>query len=334
MKTRNLPLFFRLTLETYREHLAARGLSPWTQRDYLSQIHPFLFFLEEKHVEDFKAVTSPLLESYRTFLLEPRSEGKPLTLHSVALRLSRVKIFFRFLHRSGRVPQDVAAVLSLPRQGKRLPKGIPREDEVLTLLALPDLSTPLGIRDRAILELLYSCGLRNAELRFLELQEVDLASRTLFVRGKGGKEALVPFGVEARKALIHYMGFARPHLLSGRAGGRRLSEARNETETGKEYLFLSKNGHRLTQQNLGDILKRSVEGAGLNPSVTPHTLRHTCATHLLKGGADIRHIQQLLRHSSLTSTQIYTRLLVEDLKAAQDRFHPREKSRRKAVADA
>jgi site-specific recombinase XerD len=324
MDTHALPLSFRLILETYREHLAARGLSPTTQREYGGQLHPFLFFLAEKHVEDFKAVTSALLESYRTFLLEPRSTEKPLTLHSIGLRLSRVKIFFRFLHRSGRIPVDVAAAVSLPRQGKRLPKGIPREDEVLILLALPDLSTPLGLRDRAILELLYSTGLRNAELRFLELPEIDLPSRTLFVRGKGGKEALVPFGVESRKALIHYLGFGRPRLIKGWAGGRRLSEGRNQADAGKEYVFLSKNGHRLTQQNLGDILKRYVSDAGL-PSVTPHTLRHTCATHLLKGGADIRHIQQLLRHSSLTSTQIYTRLMVEDLKAAQEKFHPREK---------
>lgn len=332
MEIRTLPLSFRLILETYREHLAARGLSPLTQKDYCGQLHPFLFFLVLKHVDDFKAVASPLLESYRTFLLEPRGEAKPLTLHTIGLRLSRVKIFFRFLHRSGRIPLDVAASVNLPRQGKRLPKGIPREDEVLTLLALPDLATPLGLRDRAILELLYSTGLRNAELRFLELPEIDLPSRTLFVRGKGGKEALVPFGGEARKALIHYLGFGRPHLMRGRAGGRRLSETRRQGDAGKDHVFLSKNGHRLTQQNLGDILKRYVGNAGLS-AVTPHTLRHTCATHLLKGGADIRHIQQLLRHSSLTSTQIYTRLMVEDLKAAQEKFHPREKVKQEAPAN-
>ncbi len=333
METRSLPLAWRLLLEQYREHLTAKGLSPFTVRDYLTNIHPFLFFLEERHVEDFKAVTAPLLESYRTWLLSPRPDGIPLDVRTISQRLSRVKLFFRFLHRTGKVYQDVSASLSLPKQGKRLPKGIPVEEEIAHLLSLPDLQTPLGIRDRAILELLYSCGLRNAEIRLLELRDVDLPSRTLFVRGKGGKEALVPFGMEAAKALAHYIHFARLKLLTGNGGGRPLGRARTDKEKGKEFLFLSKNGHRLNQQNLGEMLKRYVEAAGLNPEVTPHTLRHTCATHLLKGGADIRHIQQLLRHSSLTSTQIYTRLLIEDLKAAQERFHPREKVREEAFAD-
>lgn len=325
MEIKSLPLAFRLLLEEYREHLAARGLSPFTVREYTTNLHPFLFFLTEKHVEDFKAVTLPLLESYRSFLLSPPPQGKPLDVRTLGQRLSRVKLFFRFLYRTGRVYQDVSAHLSLPRPGKRLPKGIPQEADVLALLKLPDLATPLGIRDRAILELLYSSGLRNTEIRLLELRDVDLPSRTLFVRGKGGKEALVPFGGEAQKALRHYLHFARPRLLMARTGGRPLTAERAKRDKDKEFFFLSKNGHRLTQQNLGDILTRYTEAAGLSAKVSPHTLRHTCATHLLKGGADIRHIQQLLRHSSLTSTQIYTRLLIEDLKAAQERFHPREK---------
>lgn len=326
MEIKSLPLAFRILLEEYREHLTARGLSPFTIREYTQNLHPFLFFLAEKHIEDFKAVTLPLLESYRTFLLSPPPQGKPLDVRTLGQRLSRVKLFFRFLHRTGRVYQDVSASLTLPRPGKRLPKGIPGEADVLTLLKRPDLSTPLGIRDRAVLELLYSSGLRNAEIRLLELQDVDLAARTLFVHGKGGKEALVPFGGEAAKALRHYLHFARPCLLAGKTGGRPLTAERTNREKGKEFFFLSKNGHRLTQQNLGDMLTRYSESAGLSAKVSPHTLRHTCATHLLKGGADIRHIQQLLRHSSLTSTQIYTRLLIEDLKSAQERFHPREKN--------
>jgi integrase/recombinase XerD len=326
MDTQRLPLFFRLTLEQYREHLVAKGLSPLTVREYTTNIRPLLHFLAEKQIEDFKAVTAPMLEAYRTFLFLPRPEGAPLDLRTLGQRLSRAKLFFRFLHLTGRVYQDVAASLTLPKPVKRLPKGIPREEDVAALLALPDVRTPLGIRDRAILELLYSCGLRNAEIRSLEVKDIDLPARTLFVKGKGGKEALVPFGTKAQKALSLYLHFARPALRTGHAGGRALASARQVGEAGREFAFLSKNGHRLTQQNLGGVLKRYASAAGLPPSLSPHTLRHTCATHLLKGGADIRHIQQLLRHSSLTSTQIYTRLLIEDLKAAQERYHPRERA--------
>ena len=156
----------------------------------------------------------------------------------------------------------------------------------------------------------------------------DSTSRSVdsvLVNSKGGKEALVPFGMEAGKALSHYLHFARQKLSGSRGGAPTLSPERTKREEGKEFLFLSKNGHRLTLQNLIDLMRRYVRTAGLPLTLSPHSLRHTCATHLLKGGADIRHIQRLLRHASLTSTQIYTHLLIEDLKDAQARFHPREK---------
>lgn len=325
MKTHDVPLSWRLTLHEYREYLAARGLRPLTVSDYAEKALPFLRFLLSRHVEEFREISLPILESYRAFLLEARPDFKPLTLRTVTLRLSQVKAFFRFLYKTGRIYQDTAAGLALPKRARSLPRGILDVSEAEALLILPDLSTTLGIRDRAILELLYSSGLRNSEIRGLEIYDVDLKARVLFVRGKGGKEALVPFGMEAGKALSHYLHFARQKLSGSRGGAPTLSPERTEREEGKEFLFLSKNGHRLTLQNLIDLMRRYVRTAGLPLTLSPHSLRHTCATHLLKGGADIRHIQRLLRHASLTSTQIYTHLLIEDLKDAQARFHPREK---------
>lgn len=325
MKTHDLPLHWRLTLHEYREYLTARGLRPLTVSDYAEKALPLLRFLLSRHVEDFREVGLQTLESYRAYLLEARPGVHPLKLRTVTLRLSQVKAFFRFLYKTGRIYQDTAAGLSLPKRGKSLPKGILNVSEAEALLNRPDLTTPLGIRDRAILELLYSCGLRNSEVRGIEVYDVDLKARVLFVRGKGGKEALVPFGLTAGKALAHYLHFARSRLAKSRGGAPTLGPERTEREGGKEYLFLSKNGHGLTLQNLIDLMRRYVHAAGLPPTLSPHSLRHTCATHLLKGGADIRHIQRLLRHTSLTSTQIYTHLLIEDLKDAQARFHPREK---------
>lgn len=325
MDTHDLPLAFRLTLHEYREHLAARGLRPLTVSDYAEKALPFLRYLLSRHVEDFREVGLETLESYRAFLLEP-SEGKPpLKLRTVALRLSQVKAFFRFLYKTGRIYQDTAAGLVLPKRTKSLPKGILDVAEAESLLTHVDLSTPLGIRDRAILELLYSSGLRNTEIRSLEVYDVDLKARIVFVRGKGGKEALVPFGFNAQKALAHYLHFARPHLVVARKHKLLIGAERAEAEAGREYFFLSRNGHRIALQNLIDLMRRHVKAAGLSRTLSPHSLRHTCATHLLKGGADIRHIQKLLRHASLTSTQIYTHLLIEDLKNAQARYHPREK---------
>jgi len=325
INTHDLPLSWRLTLHEYREYLAARGLRPLTVADYAEKALPFLRFLRARHVEDLREITLQTLESYGSFLLEERPGLKSLTLRTVTLRLSQVKAFSRFLYKTGRLYQDVSAALTLPKRVKSLPKGILNVSEAEALLILPNLSTPLGIRDRAILELLYSSGLRNSEIRGLEIYDLDLKARVLFVRGKGGKEALVPFGMEAGKALSHYLHFARKKLKGNPGGAPTLSLERTEREEGKEFLFLSKNGHRLTLQNLIDLMRRYVRTAGLAPTLSPHSLRHTCATHLLKGGADIRHIQRLLRHASLTSTQIYTHLLIEDLKDAQARFHPREK---------
>jgi len=320
-----LSLEHRLAVAAFRDHLELCGRSRRTVTDYPADIEPFLFFLTEQSVENLRAVTRAHLEAYAGFLAAKVHRRRPLALRTVGGRLSQLKTFFRFLQSTGRIYHNPAAGVALPRRGDPLPRGVLTEKEMLRLLEAPDAETPLGIRDRAILELLYSSGLRNSELRNLLLSDLDLGNRCVFVVGKGGKEAYVPFGKEAARAVTHYVAFSRPHLVKGCRGSRPKTPARLREEAGKAYLFLSKNGHRIDQANLWIRLSRYAKALGLDKRIGPHSLRHTCATHLLRHGADIRHIQGLLRHKDLTSTQIYTRLQIEDLKEAQAKFHPRER---------
>jgi integrase/recombinase XerD len=275
-------------------------------------------------VENIRAANSRHILAYQGQLMEKTYRGKPLAPRTLHVRLSQVKTFFRFLLKTGRIYHDPAAGIDLPKRGRTLPRGILNEKEILCLLTQPDIGTPLGIRDRAILELLYSCGLRSSELRQLQIVDVDVSERTVHVLGKGNKEAVVPFGREAQRALDHYLLFARPVLLRSYHGGRQKTEGKLEEEKGRAFLFLTKNGHRINAANLYHMLRRYAKAAGLAQKIGPHSLRHTCATHLLKHGADIRHIQKLLRHTDISTTEIYTRVAIEDLKEAQMKFHPRE----------
>ena len=322
-----LPPSSLLLVEAFREWLWARGCSPRTATDYPEDVKPFLAFLEAQGAENIRSVTAAHLLGYQGLLMEKQYRGKPLSIRTVNSRMSQVKTFFRFLLKTGRIYHDVAAGVELPRRGHTLPRGVLSEKEILALLEGPSLETPIGMRDRAILELLYSCGLRNQEIRHLTVEDVDLEGRSLHVLGKGNKEAVVPFGKEAQKALGHYLLFARPVLLRSYKGARKKSERMLQEEAGKDYVFVTKNGHRIDQATLCHMLWRYAKSVGLARKISPHSLRHTCATHLLKNGADIRHIQKLLRHNDISTTQIYTRVAIEDLKEAQAKFHPRERPR-------
>jgi integrase/recombinase XerD len=172
-------------------------------------------------------------------------------------------------------------------------------------------TNPLSIRDRCIVELLYATGLRNQELRTLPVGNVDLTEKTLFVTGKGSKDRIVPVGDWVMPYLLEYLEAARPKLIN----------LREPTE----LLFVSKNGRMITEANLGDMIKKYARKIGLDIPITPHSFRHACATHLLKGGADIRYVQELLGHSDLSSTQIYTQLDISFLKQAHKKYHPRER---------
>ncbi len=214
---------------------------------------------------------------------------------------------------------DPARELERPRRPQRLPRAVPSERQVRRLLLLPSEGTPLGLRDRALLELLYSTGLRNAEACALDRGDLDLDSRLVHVRcGKGGKERRVPVGKRACRALARYLDSAWQELRAKRY---------DQVHEAEVPLFLSRLGTRLQEQMLRWLLRRVREEAKLSTPVTPHSLRHACATHLLAGGADVRQIQVLLGHSSLRSTEIYTRVETGDLRRMLDRFHPRSRSK-------
>ena len=306
---------FHLSLLQFGEYLQACGLVPRTVKEYPANAAFFLHYLQEEcGVEEVKDITLPLILEYHRSLHTRTYRGKVIGPRARGMHIVCVKAFMRFLHRTGKIPVDPSANMPLPKERRNPPRNILDINDVLKLLTLPDQSTPLGIRDKAMLELLYSTGLRNKELRTLECGDVDLDQRIVHVEGKGGRYAPVPFGHEAAAAVRRYLVEARPVLLMG-------YKARKASSVGNAF-FLSKSGRILGPDALDWIVKQYA--AKLGKPFSPHTLRHCCATHLLRRGADIRHIQKLLRHRSINTTQIYTHVNVEDLKEAQRKFHPRE----------
>jgi len=317
---------FQMLTVLFREYLEARNLSPRTVDEYPDAIRPFLTHIEAQDVENIRSVTVRHIQSYHGLLMERTYKKRPLAPRTVEARLIQVKSFFRFLHKTGKIYHDPMSGYELPKRGRSLPRNILSEKEMLRLIEAPGLSTHLGVRDRAIIELLYSSGLRNSELCNLELTDLDSENQTLYILGKGNVEELVPYGGETKKALENYLLFSRKKLFNNYCGARPKSEKQLKIEAGRQYVFITKNGHRIHPSNLQYIILKHAKAAGIEKRVGPHTLRHTCATHLLKNGADIRQIQQLLRHRDINTTQIYTHVEIGDLKLAQMKFHPRERS--------
>lgn len=296
--------------QRFRQHLLIRGFSPRTVSGYSAELVPLFGFLEKRGVEKLTQVTRDDLEAYRHHLFIAEFGGKRLTLASQARRLNSLKTFFRYLLEDQVLLIDPAAPIQGPRVGKTMPRQLLSEAETAKLLEAPDITTPLGIRNRAILELLYATAIRNSELRDLALGEVDLERQELFVAcGKGGKSRRLPLGEEAAACLEDYFLNARP-FLAGPASG--------------DVVFLSSGGCKLARGKLSRMVRDLAQGCGLEKTVTPHLLRHACATHMLRRGAGIRQLQVLLGHSDLSSTQLYTRIDIGDLHKVVSRYHPRE----------
>jgi integrase/recombinase XerD len=234
--------------------------------------------------------------------------GQGYSPRSNARLLSALRAFFGWLLRRGVRGDDPAALLQPPKLPRSLPKAL-AESQVEALLAAPDVETPLGLRDRAMLELMYACGLRVSELANLPATAINLRQGVLRVMGKGSKERLVPLGEEAQHWVERYLAQARPQL----AGRRALAP-----------LFIGTNGEAPSRQQLWQLVKRHAAAAGIDPArISPHGLRHSFATHLLNHGADLRALQMLLGHSSLSTTQIYTLVAREQLKQLHAKHHPR-----------
>jgi integrase/recombinase XerD len=298
----------RRLLRLYEEDLAAR-YAPRTAPHYLAQVRPFLAWLLELGVELSEAKPRDLLAYQSALYAFRRPDGRPYSAAYQANRLVVLKHLFRFLYRRGYLLYDPAADLELPRLDKRLPRVILTPREAKKVIEAPDTNTPQGLRDRAILETLYATGIRVSELSNLTPYHVDTDERVLkVVLGKGRKDRNVPLTRAAAQAIEAYLVKGRPKLL----GPRRA-----------RFLFLQDRGGKLDRATAARIVSAWARKAGLKKHVTPHVFRHTLATHLLRGRADIRHIQALFGHASLATTQRYTRVEVSDLREVVERAHPR-----------
>ncbi len=292
----------------YLDHLAVeRGTSRNTLDGYTRDLRRYAEHLTVTGVGDLSAVTEAEVSAFLAVLREGDTDHPPLAASSAARALVAVRGLHKFAVREGLVDLDPAREVRPPAAPRRLPKALP-VDDVLRLLDAPgDGAGPL--RDRALLEVLYSTGARISEAIGLDLDDVDAHERTVLLDGKGGKQRLVPIGRPALEALDAYLVRARPGLATH---GR-----------GTPAVFLNLRGGRLSRQSAWQVLKIAAERAGIAASVSPHTLRHSFATHLLEGGADVRVVQELLGHASVTTTQIYTLVTVNTLREVYATAHPR-----------
>jgi len=297
-----------------------KNYSVHTLRSYESDLRQFVAFMGER-IEQTKAPDATPLVPAQVDHLDVRAYLASLYRHnaksSVGRKLSALRSFFRYLVRQGELTKNPADMVTAPKMGKVIPDFLP-VDEAFQLMYGPDTTDVLGSRDRAILEVLYSCGLRVSELTDLDLKSIDLDLAIARVMGKGGKERVVPIGGKARKALFNYLD-RRGELLVGRE------------EHGA--LFLNNRGGRLSSRSVSRLLKKHMQRCNLGRPLSPHGLRHSFATHLLDAGADLRAVQELLGHVSLSTTQRYTHLSVDRLMAEYDKAHPRSRLRRQKKAD-
>jgi len=296
------------SIRSYLRHLRLdENCSPETLRAYGSDLGVFDAFLT-REIGGGREVEPRQVDrlAIRAFLGElHRREAKRST---VARKLAAIRSFFRYLKRQGKIAVNPGKAVATPRQERRLPKQL-SVDEMAHLVEMPDDSAPLGARDRAILELLYATGVRVSELTSLDFDDLDLGEAVMRVRGKGRKERMVPVGSKAVAAVRWYL--------------RKRGDLEPRPGSGKEALFLNFRGTRLNVRSVRRIVNRYIHECAIARKVSPHTLRHSFATHLLDAGADLRSIQELLGHASLSTTQKYTHISTERLLKTYGKTHPR-----------
>lgn len=294
------------------------GLSQETARSRALTLGYFIGWAHERGIGHPGEVTRPVLQRYQRHLYLYRTRhGQPLAFGSQLARLSPVVAFFKWLTRQGHILANPAADLELPKVPKRLPKVLLSIEQVEAVINRPDTATLAGLRDRAILELLYSCGVRRGECVRLKLHEVDTERGTVMVRGgKGGKDRLIPLGARACAWVCRYLLEVRPQLLAGDT----------------DVLFLTDYGEPLEKSRLFQLVQRYMRQVGIAHGGC-HALRHAMATHMLEGGCDIRYIQAMLGHTKLQTTQIYTHVAIEQLKAVHATTHPARIARHKSASE-
>ncbi|MDH6293120.1 site-specific tyrosine recombinase XerD [Rhodococcus opacus] len=300
-------------VDSYLDHLAVeRGAARNTLGSYRRDLERYTRFLADREVTDIGRIREQDVSDFVIALRtgDPNRELPPLAASSAARALIAVRGFHRFAAAEGMTAVDVARDVRPPSPAKRLPKSLP-VNEVLALLEAVGGSGPAdgprAVRDRALLELLYSTGARISEAVGLDVDDVDTETRSVLLRGKGGKQRVVPVGRPAVESLDAYLIRGRPALAS----------------RGTPALFLNVRGGRLSRQSAWKVLQTAADAAGISSAVSPHTLRHSFATHLLDGGADVRVVQELLGHASVTTTQIYTLVTVGALREVWAGAHPR-----------
>lgn len=296
-------------IQRYLDHLTVeRGLSDNTLAAYRRDLERYAAFLRSTGIRDARKAGDHAVTAFVANLsASTHGDGKPYRATSVVRALSSVRSFHRFLLREGDTDRDPSAGVIRPRLPRALPRPLPIED-VLLILGAPPEGEPVGLRDRAVLETLYGGGLRVSELVGLDVDDVDLEEGSVRVLGKGGKERDVPLGSYAVEAVEAYLRRARPGFATDRS---------------RAALFLNQRGGRLTRQGVARVLSAAARRAGVQARVTPHVLRHSYATHLLEGGADVRVVQELLGHASVSTTQVYTLVTKEHLREAYYTAHPR-----------
>jgi integrase/recombinase XerD len=301
-------------VDLYAQALEARGYSALTVKSKRICLHKFERFLVGREVGDLMKVTPAMLEDFRMEVMHtPTAKGLPPRAVTVNNALEAVRGLYRVLHELDLLPVDPARRLHLLKEPEQLPPPVLKVDEMARLLDSIDPSTPDGGRDRALFELMYSTGTRAGETTAMEVDDVDLDERMVRIRcGKGGKQRVVPFGEVAAAYLENYLRWCRPGLCRQHSRPMRA-------------LWLTMLGQPMGYFTVRARLRRYAEALGIDKRLTPHGLRHACATHLLERRAELRHIQELLGHASVATTQIYTHVSIGHLKETLQRCHPRER---------
>jgi integrase/recombinase XerD len=308
-------------VRTYLDHLSVeRGLAANTLTSYRRDLRRYLDFLAGNGIEDLDAVTEATVASFLVRLREGDADHPALSATSAARTVVAVRGFHKFAVSDGLAVADPASGVKPPAPAKRLPKALPLADVEAILEAAGSAGTTLALRDRALLEVLYGTGARISEAVGLDVDDLALSSggvdSTVLLRGKGGKERIVPVGSYARQAVDTYLVRGRPELVAA-------GVSTGSTTDRAGALFLNARGGRLSRQSAWAVLVKAADRAGVTRDVSPHTLRHSFATHLLDGGADVRVVQELLGHASVTTTQVYTLVTVDNLREVFATAHPR-----------
>ncbi len=296
-------------LDPFLNHLLVeKSASNLTISGYRHDLHQFFIFLADKYNVTWKDLEKEYVnhKTVRDYLAYLQSNG--LSRATMARKLAALRSYIRYLCREGILDSNPIAAVSTPKQDKRLPKFL-YPPEIQVLMDAPDIQTTLGSRDRAIMETLYAAGLRVSELVGMNVRDIDFEEELLKVMGKGSKERIIPLGREAKKSVLHYMNY-RARLLS-------------KNKKSSEAVFLNRNAERLSARSVRNIINKYMQQTALTQQISPHTMRHSFATHLLNAGADLRSVQELLGHVKLSTTQIYTHLTRENIKEIHKNSLPR-----------